>query len=247
MSDSLKDQVRKKVSETRLTEHQLDSLLGLQDSIAEQRAKGTDDAEEQNIEKSIGQSKEKGIGKSKEKRSRFMGRLITAPMAACFALLVVVGVVVIGMPHWVANRVEVADAVDKGEQQALMVAAIAEEVAKNHIKMKPLEVKSSALVDLQRYFDLLDFSPIRSGIAFTDKLLLGGRYCSIQGVTAAQLRYQTDESKSTLYEVVYDGAVFGKLPNIDHGEVPIEHYSRGVAVKIWVEKGLLLVLAQNVH
>lgn len=133
------------------------------------------------------------------------------------------------------------------EQDIDMGMEIAQEVAKNHIKMKPLEVKSNQLGDLKRYFDQLDFSLIESE-RLLDKTMLGARYCSIQGVTAAQLRYQqSDKSLSgiTVYEVDYQPELFGKIPDIDKGMEPRKIVLKGLELHLWVEKGLLFASAQE--
>jgi len=123
---------------------------------------------------------------------------------------------------------------------------IAQEVAKNHIKMKPLEVETDQLSDLKKYFTQLDFALIDPGM-MADKTMHGARYCSIKGVTAAQLRYTETDSTNriTIYEVEYKPEIFGKVSNLDEGMAPEEIELKGLLVKIWVEKGLLLVSAQE--
>ena len=127
---------------------------------------------------------------------------------------------------------------------------IAMEVVKNHLKLKPLDVKASSMREIQGYFTQLDFLPMSSSVAsnkfsLPSNQLLGGRYCSIQGVTAAQLRYQQKHGLSTLYEVAYDADTFGTLPNMDNDEQPLDLLIKGLSVSIWVEKGLLMVLVSN--
>ena len=126
-----------------------------------------------------------------------------------------------------------------------MPERIAAEVAKNHLKMRPLELKTDAMSDVQHYFSALDFMPTESKLfAGANRQLLGGRYCSIQGITAAQLRYQNgDDGLVTLYETQYDPKTFKDLPDINRGEQPLLLYSRGLQVKIWVEKDVLMVEA----
>lgn len=118
---------------------------------------------------------------------------------------------------------------------------IAKEVAKNHLKLKPLEVTSDDFEQVKNYFTELDFSASPSDyLSQYDLKMLGGRYCSIQSVTAAQLRYQNKNGEAlTLYQVGYDKDIFGQLPDI-RKDSPIVHYVDGLQVKIWVEKGLLL-------
>jgi uncharacterized protein YbaP (TraB family) len=123
---------------------------------------------------------------------------------------------------------------------------IAQEVAKNHIKIKPLEVKSDQLSDLKEYFTQLDFALIDPEM-MVGKTMKGARYCSIQGVTAAQFRYGENEpsQRVTVYEVEYKPEIFGEIPNRDKGMAPQEIKLKGLLIKLWLEKGLLLVSAQN--
>ncbi|MDC3332681.1 hypothetical protein OAV62_00400 [bacterium] len=131
------------------------------------------------------------------------------------------------------------------------VRDIAMEVVKNHLTLKPLEVKSRSMVEVQNFFNQLDFLPQRSTLLaqrflMADNTMLGGRYCSIKGVTAAQLRYQSDDAEiSTLYEVAYDPMVFGEMPNAVAGEEPLNTVVKGLQVSLWQEQGLLMVLVHN--
>lgn len=132
------------------------------------------------------------------------------------------------------------------EQQ---ITAIVEEVTKNHLKMKPLDMQSNSMVNLQQFFTQLDFSPVASAAALfttSNRTLLGGRYCSIQGVTAAQLRYKTDEQKlQTLYEVAYDPEKFPDLPVAEQNQPPKQVYMKGLRISMWVEMGLMMVLVDQ--
>ncbi len=126
---------------------------------------------------------------------------------------------------------------------------IADEVARNHVKMKPLEVQTEQLSQLRNYFTQLDFTPVNSSFLTksSDSKMLGGRYCSIQGLTAAQIRFsQKDKQPITLYEVQYDPSLYGKQPILELGDKPTELIVRGVAVSIWVEKGLLMATARSI-
>ena len=130
-----------------------------------------------------------------------------------------------------------------GKNIADMPQMIAKEVVKNHLKLKPMEVTTGSISEVRRYFSRLDFMPIESRLLVsTDLQLIGGRYCSIQGVTAAQLRLQQGENLQTLYQTEYLPEVFGDLPRLDKGEQPLSVYSRGIRVEIWVEKDLLFAL-----
>lgn len=128
------------------------------------------------------------------------------------------------------------------KQQTQVSLLIAEEVVKNHLKMKPLEITSHSMHDMRAYFNQLDFSLRDSSlIAKSDLQLLGGRYCSIQGFTAAQLRLKHNKTGEleTLYQAPYDSELFKELPNLQEGQAPVRHYINGIGVDVWVDKGIL--------
>lgn len=125
---------------------------------------------------------------------------------------------------------------------------IANEVAMNHIKLKPLEVKSSQFSTLRNYFKALDFIPTASQhFYFDSQSLLGARYCSIQGITAAQIRLKNPKSGNTqsLYQTSYNHKLFKNIPKLSKGEQPVTVYSKGIPVEIWVEKGVLFALTKD--
>lgn len=124
---------------------------------------------------------------------------------------------------------------------------IAMEVAKNHIKLKPLEVETSSIKGIRDYFEKLDFVPLNSKLVSQSGLeLIGGRYCSLQGITAAQLRVRKPGASDvqTLYQTEYRKDVFKTMPVMEEGDEPFELFVKGIKVKIWVEKGLLFALTE---
>ncbi|WP_096084774.1 hypothetical protein [Agaribacterium haliotis] len=139
--------------------------------------------------------------------------------------------------------------------------AIAREVVSNHLKLKPLDLTSSDWSKVRGFFTLLDFSPSNSkNIQQRSSLqLLGGRYCSIRGEQAAQLRYtqsaditadssdQSDASSAnvaTLYQAAYDSQLFGAIPKRGDAVVVQE---RGLQVSMWQENALLMVLVETIE
>lgn len=129
-----------------------------------------------------------------------------------------------------------------------MINEIAMEVVKNHLHQKPLEVNASQLASIRSYFTRLDFVPVQSEFMQSKNLsLLGGRYCSLQGITAAQLRFKSVniDGVHTLYQVGYDPDIFKTLPDVDNGESPVIVYDSGVKVTLWVEKNVLFALTEN--
>ena len=154
-------------------------------------------------------------------------------IAAAIALLVVGGVF--------------ANLLYQSHQDRLLLQSIAQEVADNHLKLKPLEVQASDLPSVLSYFEELDFQLLASPriTANSDDRLLGGRYCSIQGIDAAQLRVVAgDGTLSTWYEATLPADKLDRIPDMDAGERPAEFVERGVGIRIWQEKGIVFVEAK---
>ena len=129
-----------------------------------------------------------------------------------------------------------------------MPQEIASEVARYHVRLKPLDIETANMAQIRSYFTELDFKPFDSRLLASSELqLLGGRHCSVQSIPAAQLRLQNPSSGSidTIYQLEYDAAVFGRLPNLDAGEEPVQVVTNGVNVQIWVENGVLVALARD--
>ena len=129
-----------------------------------------------------------------------------------------------------------------------MTERIALEVAHNHIKLKPLDVETDSMDGIRHYFTALEFVPAASTLlANADLELLGGRYCSIQSVPAAQLRITSPagDHLQTLYQTEYRKDVFGTLPVLENGDAPVTVNVKGITVRIWVEKGLLFAQARS--
>lgn len=121
-----------------------------------------------------------------------------------------------------------------------MLNAISEEVVYNHIKQMPLELETNNFSNIGKVFSKLDFSPLQSEFfAQNNYAMLGGRYCSIQGVTAVQLQYQAQDVVS-LYQVAYDKSLYGRVPSYDQKEKPYVNYVRGYRVEVWREGGVLM-------
>ncbi len=124
---------------------------------------------------------------------------------------------------------------------------IAEEVAGNHLKLKPLEIKADTMQGISTYFNQLNFSPISPTLLpLSKQTLLGGRYCSIQGVTALQLRMMNHKTNKvqSLYETQYDKQVFKDFPKLEQDSKPLTIYVKGMKVDMWVEKDVLFALIE---
>ncbi len=134
------------------------------------------------------------------------------------------------------------------DQQPTIGTKIAHEVSKNHLKLKPLEINSDQLSDLSNYFSQLDFRLVHTKILSDPNWeLLGARYCSIQGNTAAQLRLKNKQTGAveTLYQAPFYEDQFRKVPILENNQLPLEKYAKGIGVNIWVEKGVLFALTNN--
>jgi anti-sigma factor RsiW len=101
-----------------------------------------------------------------------------------------------------------------------------------------MQVLSSYYSDIQAALNRLDFSimPANSRILEAYRLV-GGRYCSVQGAPAAQLRVQDIRSgkECTLYAVKAVGTLQGVNATIDHID--------GVRVEVWRQDNVLFMLA----
>lgn len=124
---------------------------------------------------------------------------------------------------------------------------IAHEVLTNHLRIKPFDVETDSMARVQAYFDRLDFMPRLSPHVGNEKLALaGGRYCTLQGAIAAQLRFRLPSGEiMTYYQAVYDPGRFGALPDAGRGESPILVKERGFRMRLWQESGLVMVTAQQ--
>ena len=134
------------------------------------------------------------------------------------------------------------------DNESHVAELIAEEVAYNHLKMKPMEVSSKSMEDVRAYFSKLDFSLSQSKyIADNGLILIGGRYCSIQGEDAAQLRMQNEKTGDIqiVYQAPYNKKLFRDLPKLYEGQAPVRHFVNGIAVDVWVEKGILFARSFN--
>ena len=86
------------------------------------------------------------------------------------------------------------------QNQSQLHQRVIAEIAMNHSKELNIEIATSQYDDLQVKLDRIDF-PIYSDTIPRNHQLLGGRYCSIQGELAAQLKLQNQKTGDvkTLY------------------------------------------------
>ena len=117
---------------------------------------------------------------------------------------------------------------------------IIKEVAMNHNKHLAVEFAANDLSSLQSQLDKLDFSivPAQSFISNSYRLM-GGRYCSIQGNLAAQLK--VENTKKNRVETLYITNLSGDLINL--GSTNMSY--NGANIKVWKDGGLLYAIAYN--
>ncbi|MDA1316228.1 MAG: hypothetical protein O2968_23155 [Acidobacteria bacterium] len=120
-----------------------------------------------------------------------------------------------------------------------MTARVAAEVAHNHLKGEAPEVQADRFGPIQLALAKLYF-PLAPSAAhpLPDRLtLVGGRYCSVQGEPAAQIRLlEPDGHPCTLYVTRSTG---NRLASVRPGE----YEAAGVRVRIWHDEGRLFAMA----
>jgi hypothetical protein len=130
-------------------------------------------------------------------------------------------------------------------QHRVGVQAIAIEVASNHSHLKPLTIQSSSYERNKAFFSQLSFQVTKSSLIDNQRFqLLGGRYCSLNGLKAAQLRVRdtTDNSIQTLYQVENSSDYFSNIPKVANNDLPVTIDIDGVPVTVWSENGIIYSL-----
>ena len=126
------------------------------------------------------------------------------------------------------------------EQQRATERAVCAEVVMNYEKHSPMQVLTSHYSDVQAALNRLDFSIMPANARILEAYrLVGGRYCSIQGVPAAQLRVREIRSgkECTLYAVKAVGTLYDVNSTIDRLD--------GVRVEVWQQDNVLFALAEQ--
>lgn len=114
---------------------------------------------------------------------------------------------------------------------------VAQEVAMNHNKALTVEYPTNSYEVLSQQMDKLDFTLRAPSEALQQGLaLVGGRYCSIQGQLAAQIKLSDSDGRIyTLYQT-HSGE---ELKGINAGQLQLDQ----VDIQLWQEQGLLFALA----
>lgn len=119
---------------------------------------------------------------------------------------------------------------------ANVTQGVSKEILLNHNKGLALDFLTEDYADLRKRMPKLDFSLVNSKEMMAQNFkMIGGRYCSIQGEIAAQIRLKDDAGQVfTLYQTV----LTDDLLKLNVGEQEQE----GLKLKLWREAGLLFAL-----
>lgn len=122
--------------------------------------------------------------------------------------------------------------------QTTITQGVLTEIAMNHHKRLNVEVASDQYQVVQEKLDRLDFSifPDRKDL-IDNYTLIGGRYCSIHGGLAAQLKVRDKVSGELLTLYVT------KLTDELEGITPLNTELDGVQIRLWKENGRFFALA----
>lgn len=118
---------------------------------------------------------------------------------------------------------------------------IVKEIAMNHSKELNIEFPTNDLNSLQAKLDKLDFPLAKAdGFIKENYELMGGRYCSIQGNLAAQLKIKNKATNNI--DTLYITNLNNELSDVKPTSVNVE----GVNIEVWHENGLLYGKASDV-
>ncbi len=114
------------------------------------------------------------------------------------------------------------------------------EIGHNHRQHGALVVKSDQYGIVQNALSELDFplQPRRDNLV-RDFLLIGGKYCTIQGSQAAQLKL--NHRKSQVIHTLYVLPITNSIKDVEPGV----YETNGVQVELWTDQQLLYGLAHG--
>jgi hypothetical protein len=116
---------------------------------------------------------------------------------------------------------------------------VAQEIALNHNKQLANEFEVTTFSKLAALMIKLDFIPhIAKRVELLDYHMTGGRYCSIQGQLAAQVRLIGEQEKEV---TLYQAQLNKELATLQESEYVVD----GVNVQLWLENGRLFGLAES--
>lgn len=118
-----------------------------------------------------------------------------------------------------------------------LTKVVAKEIALNHNKRLNVEFSARDYMELRKKMGKLDFPTIASvRLQRGQYQLVGGRYCSIQGQLAAQIKLKDNKGRvHTLYQTPDTNTLAG----LAEGERQVD----GLRISLWREAGLVFGLA----
>ncbi len=122
--------------------------------------------------------------------------------------------------------------------RATVTEGVLAEIAMNHLKRLNVEVTSDQYQVVQKNLDRIDFAIRPVGRELIENyILVGGRYCSINGGLAAQLKVRDKLSGAlmTLYVT--------RLTDELAGITSLDTDYNGVQIQLWKENGRFFALA----
>lgn len=176
------------------------------------------------------QAPPRGVVALRPPRSRrTLWRQLIRPMAAAAVWVVVIGAL------YVVARPE-RGAPERARASATTLA-VGREIARNHHKNLAVEFAVAGYAELGAQMDKLDFTLVEpAALQARGFRLLGGRYCSVQGHLAAQLKVADPHGQ---VHTLYEAREVETLAAVPEGEVAAD----GVRVRVWREAGLFMGLA----
>lgn len=116
---------------------------------------------------------------------------------------------------------------------------VAQEIALNHNKQLANEFEVTTFSKLAALMVKLDFVPlVAKRVEALGYHMTGGRYCSIQGQLAAQVRLVGAQEKGV---TLYQTQLSEELATLQENEYVVD----GVKVQLWLEDGRLFGLAES--
>jgi len=115
--------------------------------------------------------------------------------------------------------------------------SVMQEITYNHFKNLSVEIITSDLSKIQDALPRLDFTIVQSSkFPHNEWQVVGGRYCSIQGQIAAQIKLKKIKTGQiyTFYQT---------RGRKEFNSEPVQSSIDGATVQVWNEKGLLMGIA----
>ena len=148
------------------------------------------------------------------------------------AALVAVLISVVSIDRLLGDRTQL-------EQSSTLAQAILREIALNHEQNLAVEFPASSYAELRERMVKLNFGLHRPNLPTGGHLrVLGGRYCSLQGQLAAQIKLEDERGRAL---TLYQARLVDKLEAVAEHEQNVD----GLRVRLWREGNLLLALASS--